>query len=84
MDALSADAKTAFERYIDKAEGSYLAYNADATKHWAWYNAFFKQPQAKHARTILYKVKPNLGYMPRLSAYEENKKQALKWLLRLE
>lgn len=33
---------------------------------------------------LLYKVKPNLGYMPRLSAYEENKKQALKWLLRLE
>lgn len=83
MDALSADAKTAFERYIDKAEGSYLAYNADTTKHWAWYNAFFKQPQAKHARTILYKVNPNLGYMPRLSTYEENKKQALKWLLRL-
>lgn len=81
IESLPADAKADFETYIDKAQGSYLAHNADTTQHWKWYNDFFKQPQAKHARAIFYKTKPNLGYMPRLETYEENKEKALRWLL---
>lgn len=81
MERLSAEAKADFETYIDKAQGSYLAHHADSTKTWKWYNAFFKYPQAKRARSVFYKIKPNLGYMPRLETYEENKEKALRWLL---
>ncbi|HEY9542410.1 glycoside hydrolase family 18 protein [Prevotella sp.] len=81
-DEWPAEARADFEKYIDEARGSYLAYDALTAQSWAWYTDFYQHSEAKHARTILYKHEAPLGYMPRLNSFEDTREQAIKWLLR--
>lgn len=73
--------KTEFEKYIDEAQGSYMAVDADTTKTWKWYNTFYRNPELKHARNIFYKKNAPFGSMPRLEFYDEFLPKALRWLL---
>jgi chitinase len=80
-ETLSDVAKADFQDYIDEAKGSYIAINADTTKTWKWYNDFYRHSEKKHARSVIYKRNAGLGYMPRLSSYDQTKEKAIKWLL---
>lgn len=80
-DDMSPKVKADFEKYIDEAHGSYLAVDADTVQNWKWYNDFFRQKEKKHARTIIYKSRPGLGYMPEKESYTETREQAVRWLL---
>ncbi len=76
-DAARAD----FRKYIDDAYGSYLAVDADTAKTWKWYTDFVNNSSEKHARTVIYKLNPKLGYMPTLKSYSDTREKAVKWLL---
>jgi chitinase len=80
-ESLSDDAKADLQNYVDDARGSYMAVNADTTKTWKWYNDFYRHNEKKHARSVIYKKNAGLGYMPRLSSYDQTKEKAIKWLL---
>ncbi len=75
------EAKKDFQKYIDEAQGAYLGFEADDKTPWAWYNDFVDHAAERTCRSVLYKLHPGLGYMPRLSSYVETRGAAVKWLL---
>ena len=76
-----AEAKADFEKYIDQAQVSYLATDADTTAQWKWYDQFIRKKEEKRARSVIYKRHPGLGYMPKANTYEATRERAVEWLL---
>lgn len=79
----NTEMKSDFEKYVDEAQGSYLAVEADTTKTWTWYNHLYRHPELSHARCAIYKRQAPFGGMPRMEFFNQDLPQALRWLLRL-